>query len=93
MTYDDENTQQFDIFKVNCEATYDQANEVWQAVAGSVDGLRYQQIDTMLDTMRLDAADKDVREYAESLCAEHAVLTVRIAGVVRGLLREIGVVA
>ena len=85
--------QQFSIFEVDCIVTPEQSNEVWHTICETVDGMRYHQVELLIDKLHLNASDKDVREYAESLCFEHANLRVRLAAATRAKLVDMGVIA
>ena len=93
MTYEDQEPQQFSIFEVDCIVTPLQANEAWEAICETIDGLRYHVVELLLDKLHMDASNKDVRDYAESLCCEHATLRVRLAAATRAKLADMGVVA
>jgi len=93
MTYEDQELEPFQFLGCHYNATKDQANDLWAQVSNSVDGIRHDQIEKMLDTIHMDAADPKVLDYAESLCHEHALLTVKLTEMARGILRGMGVVA
>ena len=93
MSYQEQEPQSFSIFEVDCIVTPAQSNEVWCAICESVDGIRFHQVELLLDKVHWNASDPVARECAESLCFEHANLRVRLAAAARDKLRELGVMA
>lgn len=91
MSYQDEETAQFSMFDVSYAATCEQSNDLLIHINATIDAARFQQVDMLLKSVRMDAADKGSREYAEGLCCEYAELSARLAQEVRAKLLDMGV--